>query len=450
MRTLSRVLFFAAAVLAAPFASAATINLTLDALVASGLGDCTPSGPGQCNGTPPDPPVEINQIPGHWGVGLPFDQARVPGVTLGPIQMTLPGSISIPMPAQFAFLAGGTGGGSAGPDPGACPETGAGGVLSNFSLSRTITVNGVQHSFQQSGTVRVGWCRDVFTLNSASVAVDTGQGILTVNVAGAAPVVSEGPTTVSLTSPLTGTTFSAPANIPLSASASVTIGVVNKVEFYRDGTLVASVLNPPYTATDTSVPAGAHTYTAVAYNDQDPNEIFLGSVAASVTVSGAVAQQQMYFIQTDHLNTPRMIANQAGTTVWKWDNTEPFGNSMPNDDPDGDSVPFVFDLRFPGQYFDRETNLAYNWMRDYDPGIGRYVQSDPIGLRGGLNTYAYANSNPIRSVDPRGLLVCELRCALDYTVLILGCVWEWELCTGSCEDRFNFPSPLWKQCIQGC
>jgi len=97
-----------------------------------------------------------------------------------------------------------------------------------------------------------------------------------------------------------------------------------------------------------------------------------------------------------------MIADQAGTTVWRWDNTEPFGNSMPNDDPDGDGVPFVFDLRFPGQYFDRETNLAYNRYRDYDSAIGRYVQSDPIGLRAGLNLYVYVAGNPLTHVDPLG------------------------------------------------
>src|SRR5713226_1252037 len=84
-----------------------------------------------------------------------------------------------------------------------------------------------------------------------------------------------------------------------------------------------------------------------------------------------------FHLQTDHLNTPRMIANQAGATVWRWDNQEPFGSDLPNDDPGNTGTPFVFNLRFPGQYFDRETNLAYNLRRDYDPAIGRYVESDP-------------------------------------------------------------------------
>jgi RHS repeat-associated protein len=107
----------------------------------------------------------------------------------------------------------------------------------------------------------------------------------------------------------------------------------------------------------------------------------------------------------DHLNTPRLIANQAGTTVWKWDQQEPFGSTPPNDNPSGLGA-FDFPLRFPGQYFDKETNLAYNYHRDYDPATGRYVQSDPIGLGGGVNTYAYVWQSPVMFIDFFGLYEC--------------------------------------------
>jgi len=107
--------------------------------------------------------------------------------------------------------------------------------------------------------------------------------------------------------------------------------------------------------------------------------------------------------EAKYLNTPRLVADAAGTTVWRWDQAEPFGNNPADEDPDANSVAFDLPLRLPGQRYDKETGLHYNYFRDYDPSIGRYGESDPIGLRGGLNTYAYVGGSPLRLSDLLGL-----------------------------------------------
>ncbi|MDD4930274.1 MAG: hypothetical protein PHP85_13490 [Gallionella sp.] len=127
------------------------------------------------------------------------------------------------------------------------------------------------------------------------------------------------------------------------------------------------------------------------------------SPSPGVTLKGVLsAGLQPYYIHSDHLDTPRMITDTTGAVVWQWDNVDPFGNNMADENPSGLGI-FNFNLRFPGQYFDKETGLHYNYFRYYDPATGRYIESDPIGLAGGINTYAYVGGNPLRYTDPLGL-----------------------------------------------
>ena len=91
------------------------------------------------------------------------------------------------------------------------------------------------------------------------------------------------------------------------------------------------------------------------------------------------------------------VTNQANQIVWEW-KTDTFGAGAANENPGGLGV-FSFNLRFPGQYYDAETGLHYNYFRDYDPSVGRYVESDPIGLDGGVNTFAYALNSAVAKHD---------------------------------------------------
>ncbi len=103
----------------------------------------------------------------------------------------------------------------------------------------------------------------------------------------------------------------------------------------------------------------------------------------------------VYDILTDHLNRPQKLTDQNANLVW--DGVfDPFGNVT------SISGSATMLLMFPGQYYDSETQLSQNWNRDYDPTIGRYIQSDPIGLSAGINTYAYTLDEPTILTDPNG------------------------------------------------
>jgi RHS repeat-associated protein len=125
--------------------------------------------------------------------------------------------------------------------------------------------------------------------------------------------------------------------------------------------------------------------------------VYLGDTPVALLQSSAT-----FYVQADQLDTPRVILNAANQQRWRWDLNEPFGNNTPNENPASLGV-FKYNLRFHGQYFDAETGLSQNYFRDYNPKIGRYLQSDPIGLLGGINTYAYGGSAPTIAIDPLGM-----------------------------------------------
>ncbi len=102
-----------------------------------------------------------------------------------------------------------------------------------------------------------------------------------------------------------------------------------------------------------------------------------------------------YWFLCDHLGTPQKLIDNSGNLVWEAAYL-PFGKARVI------TADIENNLRFPGQYFDAETGLHYNWHRYYDPELGRYITADPIGLEGGINLYAYVNGNPLNFIDPSG------------------------------------------------
>jgi RHS repeat-associated protein len=169
------------------------------------------------------------------------------------------------------------------------------------------------------------------------------------------------------------------------------------------------------------VPTGAAYYTfdeaGQLVGEYDANlsplyeTVYLGSTPVGVLKqSGSAAASSLqvvaYNVWADHLATPRVVTRGSDQAiVWRWDASEPFGATAADQNPNALGT-FAFNQRFPGQVFDSETGNFQNWHRDYKAGLGRYAQSDPIGLQGGINTYQYASGNPLSLVDPMGLATC--------------------------------------------
>lgn len=134
---------------------------------------------------------------------------------------------------------------------------------------------------------------------------------------------------------------------------------------------------------------------------------------------GIYRNGRFYQVHSDHLGTPRLVTDSANAPVWQWPYSA-FGNNRTTGVLSASTTssgqmmlratksPLAVNLRFPGQYFDEESNLSYNYYRSYRAPDGRYTQFDPIGLRGGPNGFAYVGGNPLNYTDPTGLWAVDV------------------------------------------
>lgn len=128
----------------------------------------------------------------------------------------------------------------------------------------------------------------------------------------------------------------------------------------------------------------------------------VAAIKQTGTAAGSNIAVAVYNVHSDHLGAPRVITRQSDNAImWRWDTAESYGGTAPDQNPTAQGV-FTYNVRFPGQTYDAETGLFQNWRREYNPRIGRYMQSDPIGLGGGINTYEYVGGAPTMLVDPTG------------------------------------------------
>ena len=184
-------------------------------------------------------------------------------------------------------------------------------------------------------------------------------------------------------------------------------------------------------STTTAAPSASEKLGFAYYYDEDGSLLYeLGSGGANSTGSShyvylptpagpmpiaTYTGSKHYAVHTDHLNTPRRLTNSAKQVAWQWAFSA-FGDEVPTLAKNRFVYPITtpnvgtttvaevtFNLRYPGQYFDKESGLYYNYFRSYDSRTGRYTQSDPIGLDGGWNKFAYVGGNPMSFSDPMGL-----------------------------------------------
>ncbi|GAA4333999.1 hypothetical protein GCM10023165_09510 [Variovorax defluvii] len=163
----------------------------------------------------------------------------------------------------------------------------------------------------------------------------------------------------------------------------------------------------------------AETGTGGANSTGSAQYIYLPTANGPMPIA-AVVNGELFAVHSDHLNTPRRLTNSQGQPVWQWAYSA-FGDEKPtiakyrfanlevNPNPGTTSfAEFVFNLRWPGQYHDKESGLFYNYFRSLDPRTGRYTQNDPMGLAAGLGRHTYVGGNPLNNSDAKGLFLPAL------------------------------------------
>ncbi|MDO4231310.1 MAG: RHS repeat-associated core domain-containing protein, partial [Lautropia sp.] len=128
---------------------------------------------------------------------------------------------------------------------------------------------------------------------------------------------------------------------------------------------------------------------------------FFGKLLGRWFGQRAGAEHSVTWLHVGHHGMPLAATNSQGQVVWQ-QQYGPFGEKLPGKHAGPENDPR---LRFPGQWEDPATGLYYNLLRDYDPTLGRYLSPDPLGLRAGPNPYLYVNGDPVRNIDPTGLLL---------------------------------------------
>jgi len=229
-----------------------------------------------------------------------------------------------------------------------------------------------------------------------------------------------------------------PDNGDITGGETVTVSgedFVDGATVFFGGVQSATVIFVSSTSLNVVTPAHSEGLVDVTVTNPDLQSDTLVIGFTYVDLS-ALPDVRLHFFHNDHLGTPLYLTDTTGTVVWEgqyW----PFGDIYTqNTDPDGDGKNVYQPFRFPGQYEDAETGLYYNYFRDYDPMLGRYVEADPIGLAGGVNLWGYADFSSINAIDPLGLVWYKGEMTFIGGGLAVGGGWGfYEICEAECKEN---------------